>query len=265
MIKIRAHTFFAICLVSFAGTLANDAQAWGKTGHRVVGAIAEHYLDENAKTAVREILNVESLAESSTWADFMRQNPDPFWQREAGPYHYVTIPDGKTYREVGPPPQGDAITALARFRKTLEDRNASLEQKQLALRFIVHIVGDLHQPLHAGNGTDRGGNDFRVVFFDEETNLHTVWDEKLIDREELSYTEWTRWLCDKITDQHYRDWQQTDPVVWVTESAELRQQVYPDNQFLRYEYPYQHIGTVKSRLQMAGVRLAAYLNEVFEP
>ena len=91
----------------------------------------------------------------------MRSNPEHFWQEVAGPFHYVTIPEGKTYAEVGAPDEGDSVTALAQFRKVLLDPKASREQKQLALRFTVHIIGDLHQPLHAGNGTDRGGQRHR--------------------------------------------------------------------------------------------------------
>jgi len=252
-----------LLLLSLTIAATDTTWAWGKTGHRVTGAIAEQYLSSEAKAAVTEILGVESLAEASTWADFMRQNPDPFWQREANPFHYVTIPDGKTYDEVGAPPQGDAITALTRFKATLKSPDASLSERQLALRFTVHIIGDLHQPLHAGNGKDRGGTDFRVRFFDESTNLHILWDEHLIDHEQLSYTEWTRWLGEKLTDQQIRAWQQTDPIVWVDESAQLRMGLYPENQFLSWDYPYQHLGTVKRRLQMAGIRMAAYLNELF--
>jgi len=83
----------------------------------------------------------------------------------------------------------------------LQDETASLEDKQLTLRFTVHIIGDLHQPLHAGDGTDRGGNDYKMTFFWEETNLHRVWDTQLIEQEELSYTEMTHWLSRKITKQ----------------------------------------------------------------
>ncbi len=239
-----------------------QTNAWGKTGHRVIGQIAERYMSADAKREVHEILGTESLAEASTWADFMRQHPGEFWQREASPYHYVTIPQGQTYRETGAPPQGDAITALSQFAKTLQGEDSSLEEKQLALRFIIHIVGDLHQPLHAGNGKDRGGNQFRVVYFGEASNLHRVWDEQLIDGEQLSYTEWTEWLQKQITDSDRANWWNPDPIIWVEESAAIRDTIYPDEQILSWDYPYAHIGTVKQRLKMGGVRLAAYLDEV---
>jgi len=249
--------------IVFLTVFNSVALGWGKTGHRVTAQIAEHYLNEPANNAIQEILGHESLAESSTWADFMRQNPDPFWQKEAGPYHYVTIPEGSTYKKTGAPEQGDAITALEKFSAQLKNPETSLKQRQLALRFIVHVIGDLHQPLHVGNGTDQGGNAVRISFFGELTNLHAIWDSQLIDREQLSYTEWTAWLLPKISESDRRAWWETDPLVWVGESAAIRKGIYPENQVLSWDYPYQHIATVKNRLQMGGVRLAAYLNELF--
>ncbi|RDV25680.1 S1/P1 Nuclease [Alteromonas aestuariivivens] len=238
--------------------------AWGPTGHRVSGAIAEQYLSPQAKMAISELLPNESLAEASTYADEMRSDPSVFWQKTASPYHYVTVPQGKTYAQVGAPEQGDAVFALNQFTAIVKDPSASREQKQLALRFIVHIIGDLHQPLHAGNGSDRGGNDVKVRFFWQDSNLHRVWDSQLIDHRQLSYTEWTDWLAGKITPEQARAWQVTDPEVWIAESTRLRDGLYPqDANNMAYDYVYEHIDSVKLRLQQAGVRLAAYLNEVF--
>ena len=190
---MQLTTAVAFCCFS-AGALA-----WGQTGHRVTGEIAEQYLTPLAQEKIAEIIANESLAEMSTWPDEMRSNPDPFWRKIAGPFHYVTVPEGKTYAEVGPPEKGDSVTALNDFRKILLDDDASLTDKQLALRFIIHIIGDLHQPLHAGNGTDRGGNDVKVRFFGEDSNLHRVWDTNLVDHQKLSFTEWSDWLMAKIS------------------------------------------------------------------
>ncbi len=244
--------------------LNQPAEAWGKTGHRVTGAIADHYLSRKARRGIKRILGLEGLAEVSTWADFMRASPDEFWQREASPYHYVTVPEGKRYAEVGAPPQGDAVTALEKLSGMVRDEELSTEERALALRFIVHIIGDLHQPLHAGNGTDRGGNNFRVVFAGELTNLHSVWDTKLIDDEQLSYSEWVEWLQPKITDEQREAWWTADPLVWIGESTAIRDTIYPDDQFLDWSYGFNHMATVKQRLQMGGVRIAAYLNELFD-
>ena len=190
----------------FSRRIGSAGVGVGKTGHRIVGEVATEYLSEPAAQAVEDILGPEGLAEASDWADYMRSNPDAFWRSEANPWHYVTIPEGMRYTETTPPEAGDAITALTKFRAIAMDEGASLEDRQLALRFIVHLVGDLQQPLHAGNGKDRGGNWVDVVFFEEMSNLHEVWDEKLIQYEELSYSEWANWLIQKITPADLGEW-----------------------------------------------------------
>ncbi len=243
--------------------MSAEVNAWGQIGHRVTGAIAEQYLTEEAQTAVVDLLPNESLAEAATYADEMRSNPDRFWQKEASPYHYVTVPKGKVYSDVGAPGEGDAASALNKFRKTLLDPRATKKQKQLALRFTVHIIGDLHQPLHAGDGTDRGGNDLKIEFFREESNLHRVWDSQMLDRRQLSYSEWSQWLGEKITPTQVKKWSEPNPEVWITESAKIRDTIYPDSDKISWDYLYEQMPTVTLRLQQAGIRIAAYLNEMY--
>lgn len=251
-----------------AATLAvlpGQAFAWGKTGHRVIGKIAEPYLTASATAGVKRILGVETVAEASNWPDFMRSDPATFWQREAGPFHYVTVPDRKTYAEAAHPPEGDGVTALQRFSATVRSPTASLADKQLALRFIIHIVGDLHQPLHAGNGHDKGGNDIRVTFQGRSTNLHSVWDSALVDEGQLSYSEMADWLGARITPALSREWMVADPRVWIAESTALRDQVYPteESRSLGWRYIYENTPRMELRLEQGGVRLAAYLNNLF--
>jgi len=241
-----------------------QALSWGQVGHRVTGAIAEQYLTPEAQRAIDRLLINEDLAEASTYADEMKANPSEFWKKTANPWHYVNVFDGKTYSDVAPPPEGNAVTALEMFSKQLKSKQSSFAEKQLALRFIVHIIGDLHQPFHAGNGIDRGGNDVKLKFFWEDSNLHRVWDSGLIDRQNLSYTEWTKILSRKISEQQANEWMEVDPKVWIAESAKLRINLYPENDKLSWDYQYQNLPIVKKRLQMGGVRIAAYLNALFK-
>lgn len=255
-----------LILICAAVLVPAPAHAWGKTGHRITGALAEPYLTTRAKAGIKAILGVETLAEASNWPDFMRSDPSEFWQKTASPWHYVTVPPGKTYARVGAPAEGDAVTALARFSATVRDPQASLADKQLALRFIVHLVGDLHQPLHAGNGADKGGNDVRVTFMNRGTNLHALWDSGLIDEEQLSYTEYAAWLGARITAANVKNWSTIDPKVWIAEDVALREQIYPaaGDTKLGYDYVFQHKAQLEDRLERAGVRLAAYLNQLFK-
>ena len=126
------------------------------------------------------------MATSATWADERRNDAE--WQC-LKPFHYTTVPHGTTYPAAANTKDGDAILALLTYLGVLGDENKTVDERRLALRMVVHIVGDLHQPLHNGRGCDVGGNAISVNYFAEETNLHTVWDERLIEAEELSYRE----------------------------------------------------------------------------
>jgi hypothetical protein len=257
----------------------SPALAWGKTGHRVVAAIADTQLSGLARAHIREILNGgESLDEAANWPDEMRSAPGAFWQKTATPWHYVTL-DGITYDHA--PSQGDALEALDRFTKTLKDPNASLADKQLALRFVVHLVGDLHQPLHVGKCCDKGGNDVKVTWFGKPTNLHAVWDSALVDDEQLSFTELAAKLERHTTDQDVIAWWDINPRDWISESAQYRDTLYPtaadkpralaDKKTskeapvpdLSYSYVYRFTPLMEQRLSQAGVRLAAYLNAIY--
>jgi hypothetical protein len=257
--------------------MPSPALAWGKTGHRVVAAIADTQLSGLARAHIKEILGgAESLDEAANWPDEMRSAPGAFWQKTATPWHYVTL-NGIIYDHA--PPEGDALEALSHFRSVLQDPNASLADKQLALRFVVHLVGDLHQPLHVGKCCDKGGNDVKVSWFGKPTNLHAVWDSQLIDDEQLSFTELAAKLERHTSETDIVSWWDINPRDWISESAEIREQIYvnipspakpkdkkskgealPD---LSYTYVYKFTPVVERRLQQAGVRLAAYLNDIY--
>jgi hypothetical protein len=187
-------------------------------------------LNRHAAREVRAILGKETLGEASAWADDTRSNPRKFWRRTASPWRYGAVPAGRSYADVGAPPEGDAVTALRQFAATLRDPRATREQKQPALRFSVHITGDLHLPLHAGNGTDEGGNQVRVTLFRQPANLHAVRDSGLTDRRQLSHAEVTAFLTRRITSELRRQWQAPDPLVWIAVSAAIRDTIYPEGE-----------------------------------
>ena len=255
-------TALALGLVSTA--LASPAFAWGPIGHRVTGAIADRNLSGLAHANVQLLLGKEDLAEAATWPDDMKSDPADFWQKQASPWHYVTVREGDAYTSADAPPEGDAMSALARFTATLRDPAASMDDKRLALRFVVHIIGDLHQPLHAGGGNDRGGNDMKVSWFGRSTNLHSVWDSAMIEQRTLSYSELADWLARAITPQQIIAWNDRDPNTWIRESIALRKTIYPTDTNLSWDYAYQHRLELDDRLKRGGIRIAAYLNWVFE-
>jgi len=269
---MKAWSFVAAAV---AALVPAPALAWGKTGHRVVAAIADTQLSGLARAQIAQILGPgESLADVANWSDEMRSDPTPFWQKTTPPWHYVTV-NGFTYDHA--PPEGDALAALAHFRETLHDPEASLADKQLALRFVVHLVGDLHQPLHVGKCCDRGGNEVKVTWFGKATNLHSVWDSALVDEEQLSFSELADKLERHMSDRQRIAWWDINPRDWASESAQIRDTLYPrpakartkgkkekaKSPALSYAYVYTFTPVMEQRLSQAGVRLAAYLNAIY--
>ena len=264
---IKPRLFLATAAAAFA-FVPSPAMAWGKTGHRVVAALADAQLSGLARAHVQEILGYgESLDEAANWPDEMRSDSSPFWQKTATPWHYVTL-NGVLYDHA--PPEGDALEALKKFTATLKDPAASRADKQLALRFVVHLVGDFHQPLHVGKCCDKGGNEVKVKWFGRDLNLHSVWDSALVDEEQLSFTELAAKLRRHTSNADVIDWWDINPRDWMSESAQIRDTVYPKPSSdpkklpeLSYAYVYRFTPVMERRLSQAGVRLAAYLNAIY--
>ncbi|MEL7147339.1 MAG: S1/P1 nuclease, partial [Bacteroidota bacterium] len=235
--------------------------SWGAIGHRVVGEIAWSHLNPQAKKKLKKLLGNESLAMTGTYMDFIRSERK---YDHMSPWHYCTIPDDQTYEEAGTPEKGDAIVTIQRLMKELERKKFTDEDELFAVKMLVHLVGDIHQPLHVGNGEDRGGNDVKLEFFWKNSNLHRVWDEGIIDEQKLSYTEYTAWI-NFATEDQVRQWQSDDLMVWVNESKSYREVIYdlPENKKINYRYVHDHIDLLNQRLLQAGVRLAGYLNQIY--
>lgn len=251
----KAFTLPFVLLLAAYSPLA----AWGPAGHRAVGQIAAALLSEPARRAALELLEGQSLAEASVWADEIRS--DAAWSH-TGPWHYVNIEDGETYETSRQNPGGDVIQAIRRFERVLRDRTAPKQDRAVALRLLVHFVGDIHQPLHAGRAGDRGGNSISVRWFGRDSNLHAVWDSGIV--------EWRQPDHAKLAGQavaaysvRLRGWQRDGLLVWVEESMALRPQVYAIGdgnlgpRYLERNWP-----VVQQRIAQAGARLAALLDSV---
>ncbi len=235
--------------------------AWGPTGHRVVGLIAEYHLSKKAMKRVTAILKDETMAEASTFMDFIKSDRK---YDHMSPWHYCTIPDGQTYADAGTPPEGDVIVTIERLISELKSGQFTDEDEAFALKCLIHLIGDIHQPLHVGNGKDRGGNDIKVEYFYKPSNLHRVWDSGIIEEQKYSYTEYTEWI-NHPTNADLVQWRNDNVRTWALESAELRTQVYdiPENGKLSWRYNYDQIDTVNRRLLQAGVRLAYVLDMIY--
>ncbi len=240
---------------------------WSQIGHRVVGEVAESYLSCRAKRNIRKILGNESIAISSNWADFIKSDST---MNYLDPWHYINVKSGLNYTEFANYLQQDTIvdafTKLNFLIKELKNKQTPLDKKQMYLRLVIHIVGDIHQPMHVGRKEDLGGNKINVLWFNEPTNLHALWDEKLITYQKLSYTEYTTSI--NHADKKLRkQWQQQPMSEWLFESYQIADKLYAGitqpNQKLSYRYNYDYIDTLNLQLLKGGVRLAGLLNEIF--
>jgi len=235
--------------------------AWGVTGHRATGYVAEKHLTKKARKNLKRVLGQESLAMASTWMDEIRSDSSYNYTAD---WHWVTIQDGQTYEQSEKNPNGDVVMTLERLIKELKAGGLAPEKEREHIKMLIHLVGDIHQPLHVGGGNDRGGNDVRVRWFRAESNLHRVWDSDMIDGTRLSYTELALWLG--VPDPAaIKKWQAASVRDWTSESMSFRKQVYAHGDGnLGYAYAYQNMDAVKLRLLQAGIRLAGVLNEIYK-
>ncbi|WGK65023.1 S1/P1 nuclease [Croceiramulus getboli] len=235
---------------------------WGKTGHRATGEIADKYLTKKARRAIQELLDGQSLAVVSTYADEIKSDT---LYRKYGPWHYVNFPFDSKYEDHPVPEQGDIIQGIRKALTVIQDESAPKKDRVFYLKLLVHFIGDLHQPLHVGRAADKGGNDIQVRWFDNGTNLHAVWDSRMIDHYGMSYTELAE-TSRALTKKEEETMMQGTPLSWMYESQQLVKKVYGSAQpgaKLGYRYMYDHFATVKEQLLKGGVRLAALLNQAF--
>ncbi len=282
----------SILLFALISTLMlTDALAWGPTGHRVVGDIAEKYISKKTKQKIDKILDGHSMARASNWPDEVRSDPTNY--SHTFPWHYTDWPDH--HQDYDPSASsGTLITAIDNNKKILLSATAKPEDKKMALQFLIHLIGDLHMPLHVGNGLDRGGNSCKVVFHKNLTNLHKLWDEDMIDFTRLSYSELSIFV-DVVSKDEIKKIQSGTVLDWARESKNLRNMIYPAELTptvaqqvlatdpnlknycnrelnlpqealpqLGYEYSYQFIPVVHKRLLEGGLRLAMVLEELFK-
>jgi hypothetical protein len=250
--------FFSLPVVSLA---------WGVLGHRIVGEIADQHLTAKARAEIRKILGNESIALSSNWADFIKSDSTYDYLNT---WHYINLDSGMSRNDILSYLRKDtAIDIYTRMNflvSELKKKNLAADEKVLYLRLLIHFVGDVHQPMHIGRRQDLGGNRVRLNWFNTPTNLHAVWDESLVNFQQLSYTEYTK-AINFTTLKQRQTWQKQPMSEWIIESYNIAQNLYSEikrpDQRLSYDYNFRHIATVNDRLLKGGVRLAGLLNTIF--
>lgn len=248
-----------------------QAYGWGQKGHDVVASIAQEHLRPRTRRALDKILDGHSLVYYSSWMDNIQNAPS--WERGHNltkTWHYANIDKGQTYRSMQKNPKGDVVTALDSLTREFRENRSVLSDSLKAdyIMMIVHMVGDLHCPMHAGRLSDLGGNRVRVKWFGQNTSLHSVWDSKMIDSaRKWSYTEWTEQL-DKAGRKERRSISKGSFEDWLSETSACASEIYDyveslSSPELSYQFVYDFSPMLEDRLAVAGYRLAAVLNSLF--
>lgn len=260
--KLYPTLLFSLSII--ISTFANKGPQpdWGQTGHRTIGEVATEHLTNKAKKKIEKLLDGQSLALVSTFGDDIKSDKqfDKYYT-----WHYVNFPIGSRYEDSKKEEKGDIMTGMEHCISVLKDENATKEDQAFHLKLLVHLIGDLHQPLHVGRAEDRGGNDIKVSWHYKKSNLHRVWDTQMIESWNMSYSELEQSLK-QLSKEQIKFVEKGTLIDWMYESRELAEKVYvsaSQDDKLGYRYSYDHLGTVMEQLRKAGIRLAKVLNEIY--
>lgn len=246
--------------------LSASLLSWDSLGHHVIGEIAERHLTPAAKAAIKDLLGHQGLANVSAWADDIKSA-----DRATASWHYIDVPLGLSFADFQKEAENQSgvnvYKAIIASVNTLKNPHITQRHKVEALKFLVHFVGDIHQPMHVSRPDDKGGNSINVTYNGDPTNLHAVWDGKLLDEDGASY----RKLADKYdtaTPEQIKRWQSDPVIIWAWESYQVSTILYKEVEgqngtVMGKAYFDAHIPVVKRCIEKAGIRLAGMLNQVF--
>ena len=255
-----------LLLIPLIALMPLSAFSWGQKGHDTTASIAERHLTPATQAAVTDLLDGKSLVYYANWPDNACHTPEYAYTKT---WHYKNIDAGQSYADAPDIPEGNIVVALEEQCCVLADSASTRRQKWLALVLTVHFMGDLHQPMHMGRLSDRGGNSHQITFFGAPTNLHSVWDTDLPEAaHKWSYTEWADNI-DRATEA------QTEEILsggapdrWGEETYGIVEKVYhstPEGTDVSYDYIAEWTPVVEDRFLRGGLRLADLLNGIFDP
>ena len=259
---ITTKTFIAVCFA--LGSL--QAFAWGQKGHDVTAFIAENNLTPTSKEKITELLDGKSIVYWANWLDNASHTPEYVYSKT---WHYKNIDDGVKYDEAPLHPDGDVVRAINDQVVILQNPDASKADQQLAIKILVHLLGDIHQPMHMGHASDLGGNQWTVNYFGRDSNLHSIWDSSLPESaHKWTYTEWNDQINRANPEEVAVIIANGTPEKWGEETYEICKEVYaktPEGTKISYDYVADWTPVVEQQLLKGGLRLADILNSIYDP
>ncbi len=240
-----------------------EAGAWGQKGHDIVCEIAQRHLSAKAKKEVARIFDGRSLVYWGNWMDSASRTPEFEYTKS---WHYKDIDTSYTYETMPPAKDGDVVTAIRAQVAALKSGTLNKEARALALKMLIHFVGDLHCPMHLGHLDDLGGNRRQVQFFGKGSNLHSVFDSGIIEKaHNWSYREWADQI-DVRCRRKIKERTSGDIDDWGSQTYQVASFIYgrtPKGADLSYDYVSEMAPEIERQLLDGGLRLAGILNEIF--
>ena len=224
--------------------------------------IAEKHLDANVLAHVEKILGNHSLVYYSNWLD-NASHTDKFAYTKT--WHYKNIDVDESYDNARLNPKGDVVRAITDIANSLKEGNLAPEKEKFHLMTLIHLMGDLHQPMHLGHADDRGGNKHNVIFFNRNSNLHSVWDNALQSAHKWSYAEWQREI-DRINESSFEAITAGSVDDWGRDTWKVAEKVYvgtPAGCKISYDYVAEWTPVIEQQFLKGGCRLAALLNSIY--
>lgn len=263
---MKNFRLFPVLVTVCAGLIAGTsvASAWGQKGHDVTCAIAQRHLTPKAQKKISEILHGRSIVYWANWLDNASHTPEYAYTKT---WHYKNIDAGESYDNALLCQTGDVVTAIEAQVKALKSGELNKDASSLAIKMLVHLVGDLHNPMHMGHRSDRGGNRWQVQFFNMGKNLHGIWDTDIAERaHRWTYSEWADEI-DTADKSQIKEIVKGTPSDWGRETYEIASKIYegtPVGSKLSYDYVNTWTPVIEDQLEKAGLRLASLLNDIFK-
>lgn len=245
----------------FVFLIATQSFAWGQLGHYLIGYMAEKQMKRSVRKKVERVLYPMSIGRSGTWMDEIKSDKAFDYTNS---WHYLTSVQGE-YDESIQEKGGNAYAEINRIKNELKAGNLEPRKEAELLKMLIHMVEDIHQPLHVGSGDDRGGNDIKLEYFGKPTNLHSVWDSGILDGKAMSYTEIGNELSRRVNKELIARYRAGGMDTWLAEAVAARPAVYnlPESKKISYGYGYFAMPLLEERLIAASVRLAQILEEIY--
>lgn len=244
--------------LAFSFIYQANSYAWGPRGHKIVAQIAKKYLEPAVLDSVEKYLDDISMEKASYWMDEVVMNSSYDFMT---PWHIVVIEADKTYVKTKDP---DIVNVLENVIKTIQNKKTSSKEMYLSLKVLIHLVGDIHQPLHCGFDKDKGGEKVKLRFFFKTTNLHQVWDAEVLEYQGITAEDCLR-ISSNFTKRDINTYKKTDVLKWMEESRALLSYAYDfKGNKLGDEYVDKVSPIIKMQLIKAGIRLAEILNQTFK-